>query len=50
MYKLLLFIPLFLLFTGCAQQTRGLTPQTHTSSVSAAYSLEAIDARYRKSY
>jgi len=48
MHKLLLILPLFLLFTGCAQQTRGISPQTHTVSKYTPYSLEALDARYRQ--
>jgi len=50
MYKLLLLIPFLLLFTACTQQTRGLSPQTHNPSQSALYSLEALDARYRRGY
>jgi len=46
MYKLLLILPLLLLFTGCAQQagTLSLNGKTHTS----AYSLAALDARYQQ--
>jgi len=50
MYKLLFAIALSLLFTGCAQQTRGVTPQMQSTPSSASYSLEALDARYHRGY
>jgi uncharacterized lipoprotein YajG len=50
MYKLLLLIPLFLLLSGCAQQTRGIGPQTYSTSQAPQYSLEALDARYHQRY
>ncbi len=50
MYKLLLLLPLFLLLAGCAQQTRGVAPQTHSTSQAASYSLEALDARYHQGH
>jgi len=50
MYKLLLLIPLFLLLSGCAQQTRGIGLQTYSTSQAAQHSLEALDARYHQRY
>ena len=50
MYKLLFAIALSLLFTGCAQQTRGVAPQMQSTSSVTPYSLEALDARYHQGY
>ena len=48
MFRLLLLIPLLLLLSACAQETRGAIPRTYTTSHVSPYSLEALDARYHQ--
>jgi len=50
MYRLLLLVPFFLLFTACSQQTRELSLEQHSNTKAVAYSLEALDARYQRGY